>query len=91
VAYQSAGRTAEPWLGPALDEALDELAEEGAARVIVAPIGFVCDHTEILYDIDVAAAAAARQRGLALSRTASLNTSPAFIRALADVVRATGG
>jgi protoporphyrin/coproporphyrin ferrochelatase len=91
VAYQSAGRTPEPWLGPSLDEALDELAREGAARVIVAPIGFVCDHTEILFDIDVAAAAAARQRGLALSRTASLNTSPAFIRALADVVRTAGG
>lgn len=91
VAYQSAGRTPEPWLGPSLEEALDEVAREGAARVVVAPIGFVCDHTEILFDIDVAAAAAARRRGIALSRTASLNTSGAFIRALADVVRAAGG
>ena len=59
--------------------------------VVVAPIGFVCDHTEVLYDIDVAAADAARRRGIALSRTASLNTSPTFIRALADVVRAARG
>ena len=64
---------------------------EGAPRVLVAPIGFVCDHTEILFDIDVAATQAARQRGIALSRTASLNTSPAFIRALAAVVRSAGG
>jgi ferrochelatase len=91
LAYQSAGRTPEPWIGPALDDALDELGREGATRVVVAPIGFVCDHTEILYDIDVAAAASARRRGMSLSRTASLNTSPTFIRALADVVRAAGG
>jgi ferrochelatase len=91
VAYQSAGRTPEPWLGPSLEETLDEVAREGVTRVVVAPIGFVCDHTEILFDIDVAAAEAARRRGMALSRTASLNTSPTFIRALADVVRAAGG
>ena len=90
LAYQSAGRTPEPWLGPSLEEALDEAAREGSARVLVAPIGFVCDHTEILFDIDVAAAATARARGIALSRTASLNTSPTFIRALADLVRAAG-
>jgi ferrochelatase len=91
LAYQSAGRTPEPWLGPSLEEALDTAAREGAARVLVAPIGFVCDHTEILFDIDVAAAAAARTRGISLSRTASLNTSPIFIRALADLVRAAVG
>jgi ferrochelatase len=92
LAYQSAGRTPEPWLGPSLDETLDDLGHAGAERaVVVAPIGFVCDHTEILFDIDVAAAAAARRRGIALSRTASLNTSPAFIRALAGVVRAASG
>jgi len=91
VAYQSAGRTPEPWLGPSLEEALQEMEREGAARVVVAPIGFVCDHTEILFDIDVAAAEAARGRGIALTRTASLNTSGTFIRALADIVRAAGG
>jgi ferrochelatase len=87
-AYQSAGRTPEPWLGPTLEQALAELAAQGARRVLVAPIGFVCDHTEILFDIDVQARSFARARGLALGRTESLNTSPAFIGALADLVRA---
>jgi ferrochelatase len=90
LGYQSAGRTPEPWIGPALEEALDELAREGVAEVVVVPIGFVSDHTEVLYDVDVAAKDAARRRGIALSRTASLNTSPTFIRALADLVRAAG-
>ena len=91
LAYQSAGRTPEPWIGPSLDEALERVAAQGAARVIVAPIGFVCDHTEILYDVDVAAAATAGRLGLGFSRTESLNAAPAFIRALADVVRTAGG
>jgi ferrochelatase len=87
-AYQSAGRTPEPWLGPSLEEALATAAGEGARRVLVAPIGFVCDHTEILFDVDVQAAQAARRLGLLLGRTESLNVSPAFIRALADLVGA---
>jgi len=91
LAYQSAGRTPEPWIGPSLEEALQGLAREGVARVLFAPIGFVCDHTEVLYDIDVASAASARRLGLALTRTESLNASPSFIRALADVVRSAGG
>jgi ferrochelatase len=88
VAYQSAGRTPEPWLGPALEDALKAAAAGGARRALVAPIGFVCDHTEILFDVDVQGAAAARRLGLELGRTASLNTSPTFIRVLADLVRA---
>lgn len=88
LAYQSAGRTPEPWLGPPLEQALGEAAGGGARRVLVAPIGFVCDHTEVLFDIDVQARSAARAQGLTLGRTESLNTSPAFIRALADLVRA---
>jgi len=87
LAYQSAGRTPEPWLGPSLDEALMSLAAAGNKRVLVAPIGFVCDHTEILFDVDVQAAAVARKNGLDLIRSESLNCSPAFIAALADVVR----
>ena len=87
LAYQSAGRTPEPWLGPSLEEALAAAAGEKATRVLVAPIGFVCDHTEVLYDIDVQAAAAGRALGLLVSRPESLNTSPTFIRALADLVR----
>ena len=59
----------------------------GARRVLVVPVGFVCDHTEILFDIDVQAAQAARRLGIEVARTESLNTSPTFIRALADLVR----
>jgi ferrochelatase len=87
-AYQSAGRTPEPWLGPSLEEALATAAAEGARRALAVPVGFVCDHTEILFDIDVQAAQAARRLGIEVGRTESLNTSPTFIRALADLVRA---
>jgi protoporphyrin/coproporphyrin ferrochelatase len=86
TAYQSAGRTPEPWLGPDLPDFIRQRAQAGVRRVLVAPIGFVCDHTEILYDIDVAAAAAARNAGVTLRRTQSLNSSPTFIRALAALV-----
>jgi ferrochelatase len=87
LAYQSAGRTPEPWLRPSLQETLAELVSRGARRVVVAPVGFLCDHTEILYDLDVEARGFARERGLELRRTASLNTSPKLIVALADLVR----
>jgi ferrochelatase len=90
IAYQSAGRTPEAWLGPTLDEALEALRAEGRKSVLVVPIGFVCDHMEILYDIDIAAQATARRLDLRLARSASLNTSPLFIRALAEIVRAHG-
>jgi ferrochelatase len=86
VAWQSAGRTEEAWLGPSLEEELEALAAAGRRRVLVVPVSFVCDHTEVLYDVDVQAAEFARARGLDLLRAASLNASPAFIRALADVV-----
>lgn len=86
TAYQSAGRTPEPWLGPDLSELVRARASSGVRSMLVVPVGFVCDHTEILFDIDVQAAAAAREAGVALRRTASLNTSPTFIRALAALV-----
>jgi ferrochelatase len=86
VAWQSAGRTEEAWLGPSLEEELAELAAAGRARVLVVPVSFVCDHTEVLYDVDVQAAAFARERGIDLLRSESLNVSPSLIRALADVV-----
>ncbi len=88
LAYQSAGRTAETWLGPTLEDRLTELAAQGVRRVLVVPIGFVCDHTEILFDIDVQAQRRARELGLDLLRSESLNTLPTFIRALAAIVRA---
>jgi ferrochelatase len=72
-----------------VSEALATAAAEGARRVLAVPVGFVCDHTEILFDIDVQAAQAARRLGIEVGRTESLNTSPTFIRALADLVRET--
>ena len=86
-AYQSAGRTPEPWIGPSLGDLIRARAEAGARRFLVVPIGFVCDHTEILFDIDVQAAADARACGASLRRTESLNTSPTFIAVLEDLVR----
>lgn len=88
VAYQSAGRTPEPWIGPTLDELIRIRAVDGARRFLIVPIGFVCDHTEILFDIDVQAASVARESGASLRRTESLDTSPAFIALLEDLVRA---
>ena len=90
IAYQSAGRTPEPWLGPDLSDHVRQRAASGVRQMLVVPIGFVCDHTEILFDIDVQAAAAAREAGVDLRRTESLNTSPTFIRALAALARSAG-
>ena len=87
VAYQSAGRTPEPWIGPELGAFVRERAAAGTGRFLIAPIGFVCDHTEILFDIDVQAAAVAREQGAMLRRTESLNTSPTFIGMLEEIVR----
>ena len=86
-AYQSAGRTPEPWIGPDLTALIAQLSSTGARRFLVVSIGFVCDHTEILFDIDVQAAGAARAAGTSLRRTESLNTSPKFIAMLEDLVR----
>lgn len=87
-AWQSAGRTKEPWLGPDIVEELERLAGEGVRHVILSPIGFVSDHLEVLYDIDIEAQQAARQAGIRLERTASLNSDPLYIGTLADVVLA---
>jgi ferrochelatase len=83
-AFQSASHTGEPWLGPDL---LEALARSGVRRALVCPIGFVADHLEILFDIDVEAMAFAREHGSELRRTQSLNARPEFIDALAAVVR----
>lgn len=87
LAYQSQGATAEPWLGQTLEEQLERYASRGQRQVLLVPIGFVCDHVEILYDLDIVAQRSAREKGLFLRRTTSLNTSPHFIEALADVVQ----
>jgi ferrochelatase len=86
-AYQSQGATAEPWLGPTVESVLDQLAQQGVRHVLIVPIGFVADHVEILYDIDILFQQHARQRNITLRRTASLNDSPTLIRALASLVR----
>ena len=83
-AFQSASRTGEPWLGPDLLEAVEQ---SGAQDVLVCPIGFVADHLEILYDLDVEAQGFARDKGIRIRRTASFNARSEFIKALAEVVR----
>lgn len=85
VAFQSAGRSDEPWLGPPLRERLAALAAGGARSVVVVPIGFVADHLEIWYDLDIEAAAWAAELGLALHRVPMPNHARPFIAALADV------
>jgi protoporphyrin/coproporphyrin ferrochelatase len=85
-AFQSASSTGEPWLGPDILEELEALHARGVGSVLVAPVGFVSDHLEILWDIDVEAREKAAELGLELERIASPNDDPAFIRALADLV-----
>jgi protoporphyrin/coproporphyrin ferrochelatase len=85
-AFQSASATGEPWLRPDLSEELERLSAEGARRVLVAPVGFVSDHLEILWDIDIEAQEKAEELGVELRRIDSLNDNPAFVRALANVV-----
>lgn len=87
-AYQSASHTGEPWLGPDLLEVLRTLARDGRREVVVCPVGFVADHLEVLYDIDVEAAALAQVLGLRLERAPSMNDGADFIDALADIVTA---
>ncbi len=90
VAFQSqgmAGPAATPWLGPDLRATLDAVAEEGAARVLFAPIGFLADHVEVLYDLDVEARAMASDRGLGYARAPSLNADDDFVAVLAEVCR----
>jgi len=89
LAWQSAGRTPERWRGPDVLAVLDDLAGTGRAEgVLVCPQGFVADHLEVLYDLDVQAAERASALGLAFARTRSLNDDPAVLGALADRVRA---
>lgn len=82
-AYQSASRTGEPWLGPDLLDVLRELADAGRREVLVCPVGFVADHLEVLFDIDVEARELAGALGLRFSRTASLNDGADFLVVLA--------
>ena len=92
IAWQSAGRTPEPWIGPDILEVIDSLGRRSGddtdvAGVIVSACGFVADHLEVLYDLDVEAADRARSLGLAFDRTACVNDDPAVMAALAERVR----
>ncbi len=86
-AYQSQGMSGGTWLSPTVESRLDQYAAQGVREVVVAPIGFVCDHVEILYDIDVLFRSYAAQRNIALTRPESLNGSRTFTAALAEVVK----
>ena len=87
IAWQSAGRTGDEWLGPDILEVIEDLDGRGVAGVVVCPCGFVADHLEVLHDIDIEARELADKLGIALARTASPNDDPAFLDMLAAVVR----
>ncbi len=87
MAWQSAGRTAEPWLGPSILEVLQDLPSRGVEGVVVCPAGFVSDHLEILYDLDIEASQLAGSLGLAFARTALPNADQRFVSMLAGVIR----
>ena len=88
LAYQSrSGAPREPWLEPDVAGAIRALAREGAVDVVVVPIGFVCDHVEVLYDLDVEACALARDLGVGFHRARAANDHPTFVAMLADLVK----
>ena len=90
VAYQSrSGQPQAPWLEPDIGEVLQDLAAQGARDAVVVPIGFVCDHIEILYDLDTEARGIAERNGLNMVRARTVNAHPHFIQMIAEVVRAT--
>jgi len=90
-AFQSASATGEPWLGPDILDELERLHAAGVRKVLVAPVGFVSDHLEVLWDLDVEARERADKLGLELARIESLNDDPAFVHALAGVVQKVRG
>ena len=85
-AFQSQGISGGPWIGPTVENTLKAIKEEGHGGVVMQPVGFLCDHVEILYDIDIAFKETARNLGLKLWRAGSLNDSPLLVKALAEVV-----
>ena len=88
VAFQSAGRTGEAWLGPDILAEIRRLAGAGVTELVVRPVGFVADHLEVLYDIDIEAQGVARSVGVRLERARSMNDDPTFIAGLADIAMA---
>ncbi len=90
-AYQSAGRTSEPWLGPSVQEVIPQLAARGVRAALVCPVGFVADNLEILYDIDIELRDLATRDGLHLERIAMPNADPLLIEALAHIAQRAAG
>jgi ferrochelatase len=86
-AFQSQGMSGGGWLGPTVENTILELKQQGHSGVFLQPIGFLCDHVEVLYDIDIGFKQFAEQKGMRLWRAESLNDSPLLIAALADVAR----
>jgi protoporphyrin/coproporphyrin ferrochelatase len=87
LAYQSKGADGGEWLGPDLDEVLTQLAQQGVKAVTIAPFGFLSDHVETLYDLDIESKQRCESLGIELTRVPALNTRPAFLDVLADLVR----
>ena len=86
-AFQSQGASGGPWIGPTVEETLDAIAATGVKTLLLDPIGFLCDHVEILYDVDIAFRKYAAGRGIRLERPESLNASPTLARCVADLAR----
>ncbi len=86
-AFQSQGASGGPWIGPTVEETLNAIAAEGVKTLILQPIGFLCDHVEILYDVDILFRGYAAKLGVRLERPESLNASPTLARAVADLAR----
>jgi protoporphyrin/coproporphyrin ferrochelatase len=84
-AFQSQGASGGPWIGPTVEETLDGIAAEGVKTLLLQPIGFLCDHVEILYDVDIAFRTSAAKIGIRLERPESLNASPTMAKAIADL------
>ena len=89
--YQSAGQSGDCWLGPAIETVIQRLVDAGEKQLVVSVIGFVCDHVEVLYDVDIVCKELAERQGTALLRSPSLNDSPIFIATLADLVGQAAG
>jgi ferrochelatase len=86
-AFQSAAISTEPWLGPDASESINRFADEGEQNILICPIGFVCEHVEILYDIDIVYQTLAKTLGVRLERVDMLNDEPEMISGLAGLVR----
>ncbi|MFW6075824.1 MAG: ferrochelatase [Chloroflexota bacterium] len=86
-AFQSQGATADPWLGPSVEETLEEMKQEGQDKLLFVPIGFVCDHVEVLFDVDLEHRGQAEELGIRLERTEMLNDDPGLAAAVASAVQ----